>query len=139
MLAIKYAREQKVPFLGICLGFQLAVVEWARNVCGITGAFTTISPPFLEDHFEMSVSLIHYTILDATSGEFDPNAANPLIIFMPEISKTHMGGTMRLGTSFEGLRHSLRVTPDSGTHRLATHRLRGWYGGVEQSPQTVRG
>ncbi|KAJ3515327.1 hypothetical protein NMY22_g14479 [Coprinellus aureogranulatus] len=70
MLAIKYAREQKVPFLGICLGFQLAVVEWARNVCGIE---------------------------DATSGEFDPQAANPLIIFMPEISKTHMGGTMRLG------------------------------------------
>lgn len=37
MLAIKWAREQKVPFLGICLGFQLAVVEWARNVCGIHG------------------------------------------------------------------------------------------------------
>jgi len=37
MLAIKYAREQKVPFLGICLGFQLAVVEWARNVLDIHG------------------------------------------------------------------------------------------------------
>jgi CTP synthase len=37
MLAIKYAREQKVPFLGICLGFQLAVVEWARNVLQISG------------------------------------------------------------------------------------------------------
>lgn len=37
MLAIKWAREQKVPFLGICLGFQVAVIEWARNVCGITG------------------------------------------------------------------------------------------------------
>ncbi|KAF8970407.1 CTP synthase [Flammula alnicola] len=70
MLAIKYAREQKVPFLGICLGFQLAVIEWARNV--------------LEIH-------------DATSAEFVPTAAHPLIVFMPEISKTHMGGTMRLG------------------------------------------
>ncbi|KAF6757599.1 CTP synthase [Ephemerocybe angulata] len=70
MLAIKYAREQKVPFLGICLGFQLAVVEWARNILGIE---------------------------DATSGEFDSTAAHPLIVFMPEISKTHMGGTMRLG------------------------------------------
>ncbi|KAF9554143.1 CTP synthase [Agrocybe pediades] len=70
MLAIKYAREQKVPFLGICLGFQLAVVEWARNVLDIQ---------------------------DATSAEFYPDAKNPLIIFMPEISKTHMGGTMRLG------------------------------------------
>ena len=34
ILAIKWAREQQVPFLGICLGFQVAVVEWARNVCG---------------------------------------------------------------------------------------------------------
>jgi len=37
LLAIKYAREQKIPFLGICLGFQLAVIEWARNVMGISG------------------------------------------------------------------------------------------------------
>ena len=37
MLAIKWAREQKIPFLGICFGFQLAVVEWARNVCGLKG------------------------------------------------------------------------------------------------------
>jgi CTP synthase len=34
IVAIKWAREQQVPFLGICLGFQVAVVEWARNVCG---------------------------------------------------------------------------------------------------------
>lgn len=70
MLAIKWAREQKKPFLGICFGFQLAVVEWARNVCGLAGA---------------------------TSAEFDPSAKEPVIVFMPEISKTHMGGTMRLG------------------------------------------
>lgn len=70
MLAIKWAREQKKPFLGICFGFQLAVVEWARNVCGLAGA---------------------------TSAEFDPAAQEPVIVFMPEISKTHMGGTMRLG------------------------------------------
>ncbi|KAG5336746.1 CTP synthase ura7 [Termitomyces sp. Mn162] len=70
ILAIKYAREQKTPFLGICLGFQLAVIEWARHV--------------LEIH-------------DATSSEFDADARHPFIIFMPEISKTHMGGTMRLG------------------------------------------
>ncbi|KAJ7770109.1 CTP synthase N-terminus-domain-containing protein [Mycena metata] len=70
LLAIKYAREQKIPFLGICLGFQLAVIEWARNVLGIP---------------------------DATSSEFNLETPSPLIIFMPEISKTHMGGTMRLG------------------------------------------
>lgn len=40
MLAIKYAREQKVPFLGICLGFQLAVVEWARNILEVQGTST---------------------------------------------------------------------------------------------------
>jgi CTP synthase len=70
MLAIKYARESKIPFLGICLGFQLAVIEWARNV--------------LDYH-------------DAISGEFDAEAKHPFIVFMPEISRTHMGGTMRLG------------------------------------------
>lgn len=35
--AIKWAREKDVPFLGICLGFQVAVIEWARNVCGLKG------------------------------------------------------------------------------------------------------
>ncbi|KAI0036232.1 CTP synthase N-terminus-domain-containing protein [Vararia minispora EC-137] len=70
MLAIKWAREQKIPFLGICLGFQLAVVEWARNVLGFA---------------------------NASSTEFDESTPDPVIIFMPEISKTHMGGTMRLG------------------------------------------
>jgi len=69
ILAIKWAREQKVPFLGICLGFQLAVVEWTRNVLQ----------------------------LPAQSTEFDENTPNPVIVFMPEISRTHMGGTMRLG------------------------------------------
>ena len=39
ILAIKWAREQKVPFLGICLGFQLAVVEWARNVMNLPGPY----------------------------------------------------------------------------------------------------
>lgn len=37
VLAIKWAREQKVPFLGICLGFQMAVLEWARSVLGVPG------------------------------------------------------------------------------------------------------
>ena len=39
ILAIKWAREQKIPFLGICLGFQLAVVEWARDVLQIPGRY----------------------------------------------------------------------------------------------------
>lgn len=70
ILAIKWAREQKIPFLGVCLGFQLAVIEWARNVLLLPGAQST---------------------------EFEEQTPEPFIIFMPEISKTHMGGTMRLG------------------------------------------
>ncbi|KAH9973219.1 CTP synthase N-terminus-domain-containing protein [Lactifluus volemus] len=70
MLAIKWAREQQIPFLGICLGFQLAVVEWARQIMNLPGAKST---------------------------EFNTDPADPVILFMPEISRTHMGGTMRLG------------------------------------------
>lgn len=68
--AIKSARESNTPFLGICLGMQLAVIEYARNVCGI---------PL------------------AASAEFDEHTTEPLIIFMPEIDRTTMGATMRLG------------------------------------------
>ncbi|XP_044468705.1 CTP synthase isoform X1 [Mangifera indica] len=71
ILAAKYARENKVPFLGICLGMQIAVIEFARSVLGLH---------------------------NANSTEFDPETSNPCVIFMPEGSKTHMGGTMRLGS-----------------------------------------
>lgn len=68
--AIKSCREKNTPFLGICLGLQLAAIEFARNKCGL---------------------------LQADSTEFQANAAVPLIIEMPEIDKTTMGATMRLG------------------------------------------
>ncbi|EXB62694.1 CTP synthase 2 [Morus notabilis] len=71
ILAAKYARENKVPYLGICLGMQIAVIEFARSVLNLH---------------------------DANSTEFDPNTKTPCVIFMPEGSKTHMGGTMRLGS-----------------------------------------
>ncbi|TYK13389.1 CTP synthase [Cucumis melo var. makuwa] len=71
ILAAKYARENGIPFLGICLGMQIAVIEFARSVLGIH---------------------------DANSTEFDPETTNPCVVFMPEGSKTHMGGTMRLGS-----------------------------------------
>lgn len=70
ILTAKYARENKVPFLGICLGMQAAVIEYARNVLGIKSAHST---------------------------EMVPECSNPAVIFMPEGSTTHMGGTMRLG------------------------------------------
>ena len=68
--AIEWARTKQVPFLGICLGFQMAVIEHARNVLKWEGAHTT---------------------------EADPNTPHPVIIDMPEISQTIMGGTQRLG------------------------------------------
>ncbi|KIK18821.1 hypothetical protein PISMIDRAFT_30442 [Pisolithus microcarpus 441] len=95
ILAIKWAREQKVPFLGICLGFQMAVLEWARNVLGVQGA-----PPKLSSGGRRLTGFV-----DAQSTEFVPDTPNPFIIFMPEISRAHMGGTMRLGlrpTIFQG-------------------------------------
>ncbi|CAL4955388.1 unnamed protein product [Urochloa decumbens] len=71
ILAAKYARENNVPYLGICLGMQIAVIEFARSVMKLRGANST---------------------------EFDPTATSPCVIFMPEGSKTHMGATMRLGS-----------------------------------------
>ncbi|XP_058095365.1 uncharacterized protein LOC131240869 isoform X4 [Magnolia sinica] len=71
ILAAKYARENNKPFFGICLGMQIAVIEYSRSVLGLQ---------------------------DANSTEFDPDTKNPCVIFMPEGSKTHMGGTMRLGS-----------------------------------------
>ena len=70
--AIKYARENNVPFFGICLGMQLAAVEFARNVCGLTGAH---------------------------SSELDPNTPYPIINLLPDQEDVvEMGGTLRLGS-----------------------------------------
>ncbi len=69
--AVRYAREQQIPFFGICLGMQCAVIEFARNVCGWH---------------------------DAHSTEFDPDTPHPVIDLMAEQKKiTDKGGTMRLG------------------------------------------
>jgi CTP synthase len=68
--AVRYARENRVPYLGICLGLQMAVIEFARNVCG----------------------------LEAGSSEFDHDVPHPVIDLMrDQRSKSKMGGTMRLG------------------------------------------
>ncbi|MFN3966135.1 MAG: CTP synthase [Endomicrobiia bacterium] len=67
----KFARENKIPFLGICLGMQTAVIEFARNVCGLK---------------------------DANSTEFDQKTSHPVIHLLPEQKKIlKKGGTMRLG------------------------------------------
>ena len=69
--AVQYAREQKIPFFGICLGMQCAVIEYARNVCGLT---------------------------EANSTEFDETNPHPIIdIMYDQKNIENMGGTMRLG------------------------------------------
>lgn len=72
--AIRYARENKIPYFGLCYGMQLAVVEYARNVLGLSGAHTV---------------------------EIDPSAVHPIVDVMPDqkdvIAEGNYGGTMRLG------------------------------------------
>jgi CTP synthase len=69
--AIRYARENKLPFLGLCVGLQVAVIEFARNVCGLVGA---------------------------NSSEFDENTPHPVIDLMETQKDIELkGGTMRLG------------------------------------------
>lgn len=70
VLTAQYARENKIPYLGICLGMQVAVIEFARNVIGWK---------------------------DANSEEFNAAADHKVVIFMPEINPDMMGGTMRCG------------------------------------------
>lgn len=93
MAAARWARENKVPYLGICLGFQIAVIEFARHVVGAP---------------------------EATSQEFDENTPYPAIVYMPEVDKTQMGGTMRLG-----------LRPAYFQKDSEWSKLRGLYGGAE--------
>jgi CTP synthase len=72
ILCVEYARTHALPYLGICLGFQVAVIEYARNVMGLPGAHST---------------------------EFEPDCAGPIIAELPEQKELEgiLGGTMRLG------------------------------------------
>jgi CTP synthase len=90
--AIRYARENNVPFLGICLGMQLAVVEFARSVCGFT---------------------------DAHSIELDPRTQHPVIDLMPDqVDVTEKGGTMRLGSYPCELSEGSRALEAYGDHHI---------------------
>jgi CTP synthase len=72
ILAAQYAREHKIPFLGLCLGMQVAIIEFARHVCGFN---------------------------DAHSVELDPNTTHPVIALMPDQNGVEdIGGTLRLGS-----------------------------------------
>ncbi len=72
ILAAKYAREHQIPYLGLCLGMQVAIIEYARHVCGFN---------------------------DAHSIELDPNTTHPVIALMPDQNGIEdIGGTLRLGS-----------------------------------------
>ncbi len=118
--AIRFARECDVPYLGLCLGLQTAVIEFARDVCGLE---------------------------DANSSEFDPATPHPVIDLLPEQKNvTDLGGSMRLGAQachlvpgtraaaaygddvvYERHRHRFEVNPEYH-HALESHGLvfSGW-------------
>jgi len=89
IMAIEYARKNNIPFLGLCLGLQLAVVEFARNVCGLKGAH---------------------------SAEIDPDTPYPVIDLLPEqkeiLKESKYGATMRLGGQL------VKIKPGTLAHRL---------------------
>ena len=105
ILAVKYARENKVPFFGICLGMQCAVIEFARNVLNLKEAHST---------------------------EMIPSTPNPVIDLMEEQkSITNMGGTMRLGAYPCKLKKSSTSINAYGTDRVnERHRHRYEYNNV---------
>ncbi len=97
--AIRFAREKNIPFLGICLGMQCAVIEFARNVAGLTGANST---------------------------EFDKDTPFPVICLLDEQKNiTDKGGTMRLGAQTSHLAPNSRAADCYGTSQIAErHRHR---------------
>jgi CTP synthase len=89
---VRFARENKVPYFGICLGMQVAVIEFARNVLGIE---------------------------DANSTEMDPMTTNPVIALMEEQKKVdQMGGTMRLGSYACDLKKSSKAFAAYGKQKI---------------------
>ena len=97
--AIRYAREQGIPFFGICLGMQCAVIEFARNVCGMEGA---------------------------NSSEFEAGTSHPVIDLMEtQRAVTRKGGTMRLGSYVCRLAKGTRARKAYGTGEVSErHRHR---------------
>lgn len=108
ILAIKYAREKKKPFLGICFGFQLAVVEFSRNVLGLNGA---------------------------NSSEIDPKTPHPVIDLLPsQKGVKELGGTMRLGAQPVKLKRGTRAFEIYGQQEVILERHRHRY---EVNPKYV--
>jgi CTP synthase len=100
IIAVKYARENNLPFFGICLGMQMAAIEFARNVLGIT---------------------------DADSTEMNPDTLNPVIDMMEEQKQVTMkGGTMRLGSYPCVIKEDTLAYTIYGTTEIAERHRHRW-------------
>lgn len=110
--AIEFARKENVPYLGLCLGMQLAVIEFARNVCGLKKAHST---------------------------EFDPKTPHPVIDIIPEqkeqLRKKRYGATMRLGAWEAVLKKGSRVWKIYGKKSVISERHRHRY---EVNPKYIK-
>lgn len=103
VVAIKYVRENNIPYLGLCYGMQLAVVEFARSVCGLKTAHTT---------------------------EVNPNTDCPIIDIIPEqkdiLENSKMGGTMRLGSYIAKLKEGSLVKKVYGKDMITERHRHRW-------------
>jgi len=98
--AIRWARENQLPFFGICLGLQIAVIEFARDVCGMS---------------------------ETTSTEFEPECEAPVIAIMANQREVKdMGGTMRLGAYAARLRPGSRAAQAYGTQQISERHRHRW-------------
>jgi CTP synthase len=100
LFAVRWAREHGLPFLGICLGLQTAIIEFARNVCGLE---------------------------DTNSTEFEPDCPTPVIALLPsQRMVSEMGGTMRLGAYPARLRAGSRAAQAYGTTEISERHRHRW-------------
>jgi CTP synthase len=98
--AVRWAREHGLPFFGICLGLQVAIIEFARNVCGLD---------------------------DVNSTEFEPDCATPVIALMAsQRDVSNLGGTMRLGAYAARLRPGSKVAQAYGTNEISERHRHRW-------------
>jgi CTP synthase len=98
--AIRWARENDLPFFGICLGLQVAIIEFARHVCGLP---------------------------DTNSTEFSPDCESPVISLMPSQREvSDLGGTMRLGAYTARLRPGSRVAQAYGVTEISERHRHRW-------------
>ncbi len=97
---VRWAREHGLPFFGICLGMQVAIIEFARHVCGMT---------------------------DTNSTEFEPDCPTPVIALMPsQRNVSDLGGTMRLGAYPARLRQGSRAAQAYGTTEISERHRHRW-------------